>query len=229
MRRGFLATVIFGLIGLAVLISLGVWQLRRLPVKEAAIARIESMIADAPVPLPDTLDAQVDEYRPVRVVGVLDDAELHVLVSTRDWGAGFRIISPLVTEDGRRVMVDRGYVPTEEKEGLRATGPVEIVGNLHWPEERDRFIPEDDVANNYWYARDVAKMAGALGTEPVLVVSKTDLGDGVRPLPVTTVNIPNNHLSYAIQWFLFAAVWLGMTSALLWRMRARIRDSQPPA
>ncbi|WP_417248196.1 SURF1 family protein [Celeribacter sp.] len=223
MRRGFLATVIFGVLGLAVLVNLGLWQLRRLPVKEGEIARIEAMIGDAPVTLPDEIDPEDDKYRPVSLTGEIWAEELHVLVSTRDWGAGFRIISPMVLDDGRRVMVDRGYVPTEAKEAARATGRVEIIGNLHWPQERDRFTPDDDLEANYWYARDVDKMAEALDTAPILVISKTDLGDGVAPLPVTTHNIPNNHLSYAIQWFLFAAVWLGMTSALAWRMRATKR------
>jgi surfeit locus 1 family protein len=64
-------------------------------------------------------------------------------------------------------------------------------------------------------------MAAALGTEPVLIVARTDTGDGITPLPVDTAGIPNNHLNYALTWFCLAAVWLGMTLLLLWRIRRR--------
>lgn len=221
MRRGILATAIFALIGLAILINLGVWQLRRLPVKQAEIARIEAMIHDAPVALPLSPDPIDDEYQPVLLAGEILDGEIHVLVSTRDYGAGFRIITPFKTDTGRVVMLDRGYVRTQDKTTPRQIGPMQIIGNLHWPEERTGSIPDDDPDKNFWYARDVAKMAAHLGTEEILVVAREGTSPDIQPLPVDSKNIPNSHLSYAIQWFLFALVWFGMTSALLWRMRAK--------
>lgn len=219
MRRGFLATLIFGLFGLGILLSLGVWQIDRLGEKETELARINAYISEAPVALADDTSPKSDEYRPVVVAGEMLAGELHVLVSTRDYGAGFRIIAPFVTDAGRRIMIDRGYVRVGSKDETRSVGSMEVTGNLHWPDERDKYIPEDDVDANYWYARDVNKMAAALGTDPVLIVARTGTDPHILPLPVSTEAIPNNHLSYAIQWFLFAAVWFGMTSALLWRIR----------
>ncbi|WP_417257924.1 SURF1 family protein [Celeribacter sp.] len=221
MRRGFVTTLVFGLIGLSILISLGIWQMRRIPQKAAVIAQIEAMIHDAPVALPEQPDPLRDAYLPVTVRGTFGDAELHVLVSSRDYGAGFRIIAPLTTDTGRTVMVDRGYVPTAAKSATRPKGTVEVIGNLQWPDERDRFIPEDDLEANYWYARDVVKMAEALGTEPILIVARETTGVGILPMPASVASIPNNHFSYMVQWFLFAAVWFGMTSLLLWRMRTK--------
>lgn len=221
MRRGFVATLIFGLIGLVALISLGVWQLGRIPQKREELDRIDAYINTSPVPMPETIDPDAQEYLPVIVDGRFDVGEIHVLVSTRDYGAGFRIIAPFEMVDGRRIMVDRGFVLSDAKSEERLLGRAEVVGNLHWPDERDRFIPEDDPDTNYWYARDVDKMAAALGTEPILVVAKSSTDDQVLPLPVNTESIPNNHLSYAVQWFLFAVVWLWMTSMLLWRMRTK--------
>jgi len=43
--------------------------------------------------------------------------------------------------------------------------------------------------------------------------------DVVSPWPVSRAGIPNNHLNYAITWFLMAAAWLGMTGYWLWRIR----------
>ena len=96
-------------------------------------------------------------------------------------------------------------------------------GNLHWPDERGPSTPAPNLAENIWFARDVPAMAQALGTEPVLVVAAEVRGDaqGVTPMPVGIEGIPNNHLSYAIQWFLIALAWAGMTAGLIWRIRRR--------
>ena len=44
---------------------------------------------------------------------------------------------------------------------------------------------------------------------------------GVAPIPLSPQGIPNSHLSYAVQWFLLAAVWAGMTGGLIWRITRR--------
>ena len=85
--------------------------------------------------------------------------------------------------------------------------------------ESDLFTPDPNLDRNIWFVRDVAAMARAAGTEPLLVVANTPTGDpSPRPLPVT-VNLPNNHLQYAITWSLLAAAWLAMTGYLLYRIR----------
>ena len=118
-------------------------------------------------------------------------------------------------------MIDRGYVRSAEREAPRSFGAAEIEGNLHWPDERTGATPEDDVAGNWWYARDVEKMAAHLGTEPVLVVAKSRSDPIIRPLPVSTEAIRNKHLEYAMTWFLFAGTWVVMTGYALWRIRRR--------
>lgn len=219
MRR-ILFLLFIGLAGLAVLVALGVWQLQRLAWKRALLDEIAVRIAAEPVALPTAPDADTDRYLAVHVQGDLEGAEIHVLVSVRQVGAGYRIIAPLVTQ-GRRIMVDRGFVPVSDKALTRPGGPVGITGNLHWPDEVDRFTPPPDVEANIWFARDVARLAEALDTEPVLVVARTRTDPGVTPMPVGTDGIPDNHLNYALTWFGLAAVWAGMTLFFLWRTRAR--------
>ncbi|SLN32102.1 SURF1 family protein [Aquimixticola soesokkakensis] len=220
MKR-LLPAAIFGIVGFSILVSLGFWQLRRHYWKQGVLAQIEERIAQDPVALPAQPDPDADEYLAVVLEGTLEPQELHVLVSTRDLGAGFRIISPFVTQDGRRVMVDRGFVLTQARDSARVSGPMTITGNLHWPEERDSYTPQNDAVANYWYARDVPVMARALDTEPVLVIARGAIEPAMTPLPVSSEGIPNNHMGYVVQWFLFAAVWLGMTLLLLWRIRTK--------
>lgn len=218
-----ISVAVFGAVGIAILVSLGVWQLQRLGWKEGILAEIEARIADAPVALPEAPDAEADRYLPVAVSGRIGAEALRVLVSQRGIGAGYRLISVLETGDGRRVLLDRGVLPVAEDLPLPPEGMVAVSGNLHWPEERDGFTPENDVAGNIWFARDVGVMAAHLGTEPVLVIARAldPAETGVTPLPVTSEGIPNDHLNYAVTWFLLALVWLGMTVFLLWRIRQR--------
>lgn len=213
--------ILFGVLGAAVLMSLGFWQLQRLEQKLAIVARIEERMADRPVALPDDVSEVADKYRRVLVSGVIGSPELHVLTSIVGLGPGFEVIAPLQLADGRRILLDRGFIVETEKNLTREIGPVEVSGSLHWPQETDSYTPDPNLKRNIWFARDVEKMAAALGTEPVLVVvAESSLRDGPRPRPVT-VNIPNRHLEYVITWFLLAVVWIGMTGYLLWRIKRR--------
>ncbi|WP_421703520.1 SURF1 family protein [Aliiroseovarius sp.] len=213
-------TIILSIAVLAVFLSLGTWQLRRLEWKQAVLAEIDARISAAPVAIPADPNPEADRFLPVTATGVMGEGELHVLVSTRDQGAGFRIIAPFEV-DGRRVLVDRGYVRVTAKDAPRVTGPIDITGNLHWPDERSDSTPANDPDKNYWYAREVAVMAEALGTEPILIIARSETDPSVSPLPVTSQGIPNDHLEYAMTWFLLAATWIVMTGFALWRMKRR--------
>lgn len=220
MRLAF--TLLAALAGLALLLSLGAWQLQRLEWKGGVLANLDARLYGAPEPLPARPDPERDAYAPVRLTGTVGEEELHVIASSKRVGAAFRIVSPFETEDGRRVLVDRGIVPVAEEDAPRPAGRATLLGNLHWPEERDRWTPRDDPQGNIWYARDVEPMAAALGTEPVMVIAReVALGSGaapeVTPLPLDTAGIPNDHLGYAITWFGLAAVWAAMVAAFLWR------------
>ncbi len=219
MRR-VLFLLIFGVAGCAVLVGLGLWQVQRLNWKQGVLAQIDSRIDAAPAGLPAAPDPKTDKYLPVMATGVILPAELHVLVSIKRIGAGYRIIAPFQLEDGRRILLDRGFVRTEAAGAARVTGPLAVTGNLHWPQEIDKYTPEPDLAANTWFARDVPAMAAALGTDPVLLVARTRTDPYVTPLPVDTAGIPNDHLQYAITWFSLALIWAAMTGYFLWRTRA---------
>src|SRR6056297_447211 len=113
MRKGLLIPMLFGLAGAGILIGLGIWQMQRLDWKESVLAKIESRIAADPVALPEDPDPQADQYLPVRVSGEFGDGALRVLVSRKRVGAGHLVISPFVTDAGRRILVDRGFLKLE--------------------------------------------------------------------------------------------------------------------
>jgi len=220
MTRRMIVPLLIGLLGGAILIALGIWQVNRLAEKEALLARIDQRIADAPLPLPATPNPEADRYMPVSAPGRFTGEHVDVLVSRKQIGPGVRVVEVFET-GGRRILVDRGFLPDDQRDAPRESGPATVEGNLHWPEETDGFTPPPDPKTGLWFARDVAAMAKALNTEPTFIVARRQTGGAIEPMPVDSSGIPNDHRNYAITWFSLAAVWLGMTAYLLWRIRQR--------
>ncbi len=221
-RRSILPPLIFGIVTTAILLSLGVWQLRRMEWKEAMLAEIQAGINAAPQPIPAQVDPSM-KYMPVTVSGRTTGEEILVLSGTKELGGGYNIISGFETDDGRRILLDRGFVTQDYRHTPRPATTLEVVGNLHWPQDKSSSTPEPDLKAGIWFARDVPAMAEMLKTEPVLVVAAQVAGDaqGVMPIPIGIEGVPNSHLSYAVQWFLFAATCAGMTAWLIRRIRRR--------
>ncbi|MCC5957906.1 MAG: SURF1 family protein [Rhodobacteraceae bacterium] len=226
MLKQILIPAVFGLIGTAILVNLGMWQLSRADEKAALIAEMESRIFQPPVPLPDAPDPEQDRYLPVDVTGRFTADHSFAMAAQRAQGPGFHLISVLQTDSGRRIMVDRGYLPEAARAGLVfESDDVTLAGNLHWPRDANAYTPEFDAGRNLFFARDVGQMAALLDAEEMLVVLRrtSETTPPATPVPVYEVRLPDNHLGYAVQWFLMAIAWLGMTVFFLWRI-TRQRD-----
>ena len=223
MGKSWIAPVIIGIVGAAILVSLGNWQVNRLAWKEGVLAKIDARMNDVPTDVPARPEKAVHLYQPVQMSGQSGARELHVLVSHKRLGPGYRIISAFEMSGGRRVLLDHGFIAIEDKERVRMPVVGELFGNLHWPDDRTSSTPENDAGGNIWFARDLPQMAAALETEPVLVIlrSASEMDPAVTPLPLDSAAIPNDHLNYAITWFSLAAIWLGMTGFWLWRIKRR--------
>jgi surfeit locus 1 family protein len=237
-RPRVVAALVFGVVGVAILLALMTWQLQRLSWKLDLIATLESRLAQPPMPLPAAPDPTADEFRRVTLQGRFTGApgshgfpDAAYLTTLRPDGAGYRLVQPFQTSDGRLVLVDRGYLPVAEKnEAGRAArptptldGPLTLTGALRWPQEADSFSDAAaGPADNVWLTRSVARLAPLWGAEPVLVVTETPTAAGrwPRPEPVT-VNLPNDHLGYAVTWGGLALVWAAMTVALARREMRR--------
>ena len=221
MRR-FWFIIFIGFAGTACLLYLGKWQIDRLYWKVDVLKKIDQKIAAAPVLLPAEPSESVHKYLSVEISGQFLQESIRVLASKKRYGAGYRIIHVFRT-NGRRLLVDLGFVGLETDYDIDLSSDISLVGNLHWPDEVDNFTPEPDLENNIWFARDVERVASALQTEPILIILKdSTLKDkNIKPMPIDTTHIPNDHLQYAITWFSLAIIWVLMSCLFIWTTRQK--------
>jgi surfeit locus 1 family protein len=214
--------VFIGFAGTACLLYLGKWQIDRLYWKLDVLKKIDQKIAAAPVLLPAEPSESVHKYLSVEISGQFLQESIRVLASKKRYGAGYRIIHVFRT-NGRRLLVDLGFVGLETDYDIDLSRDISLVGNLHWPDEVDNFTPEPDLENNIWFARDVERVASALQTEPILIILKdSTLKDkNIKPMPIDTTHIPNDHLQYAITWFSLAIIWALMSCLFIWTTRQK--------
>jgi len=220
MRR-YVFPILMGVVGVMVLMSLGFWQMRRMEEKQVYLDEIEARIGNAPIPLPAVPEEGPHKFQAVFAEGRFTGDYLEVLAGQKGASPGVLVIEAFALPDGRRIMVQRGFIEDDLRGAPRAPREAKVEGNLHWPQDTNSFTPPPDTKTGLWFARDVSAMAAALKTEPTLIVASAPTGDGIAPMPVDTSGIPNDHWGYAIQWFLLAATWAGMTVFLLWRIRTR--------
>tara|TARA_B100001250_G_C19793866_1_gene787850 strand:+ start:209 stop:886 length:678 start_codon:yes stop_codon:yes gene_type:complete len=209
--------------GFFVLIFLGTWQVQRLAWKESLLNEISTRLNAQPSNLPLNPRYNAHNYLMTTIEGKIQTKSVHVLISSRNMGPGFRVISPLLLKDGRTILIDRGIIPEKDKNSVVGLGSINITGYLLWPNETDSFTPDPNFERNIWFSRDLDKMADFLETEKILLVATKLQQHSNFQIQDPTINIPNNHLQYAITWFLMSGLWLGMSVYFFYRNNLRKR------
>ena len=225
------------LVAFAVLIGLGVWQLQRLHWKEGLIAEIETRTKSKPISLDQAIAIAREGHHPsyyrVKVEGRFDHTKELYLYAVSEGRAGWHVITPLKTEDGEVVLIDRGFVPDELRNpASRAAGELDgvlaVTGIVRVPEAQGSFTPDNEVGANRWFWRDLQAMSRATGAGEVapffLEAEKSNVPGGWPEGGQTRLELPNNHLQYAITWFLLAACLLVVYGVYV---RSLYRPSRP--
>jgi surfeit locus 1 family protein len=219
----------FLLLACACFIALGIWQIERLGWKEELIARVNSRVNAAPVPVPakaewPTINAQNDEYRHVQVTGIFDNGKESYVYASTELGPGYWVLTPLTTADGQIILINRGYVPLDRKDPSsrlqgQLNGSVTVTGLLRLNEPGGTFMRSNAPDADRWYSRDVNAIAAKRDIKqvaPYFIDADKDNLDGSYPVGgLTQVKFPNSHLQYAITWFAMAVMSLGFLWFLL--------------
>lgn len=203
------------------LCTLGIWQVQRLAWKTQLIATVEARQAAplTPAPGPEAwaaLTGENAEYRRVTVSGRYRTNSDTLVKAVTERGPGFWVMTPLATDQGWTVLVNRGFVPDDARalqDRSFPDGPVTVPGLLRMTQPGGAFLRANDPPARRWYSRDTAAIAAHQGAGPVAPYF-IDAVAGPDPdaLPVgglTVLSFRNSHLVYILTWFGLAALWAG--------------------
>ena len=207
---------------LLVLLWLGTWQLQRLEWKNQLIEDFESRATSAPIDLPVGAVGPEMEFRRLELTGSFDHVrEVFMTGRTYEGNAGFHIITPFTLNDGRIILVNRGWVSEsyreqEKREFTLVEGEVTVPAILRFPGKKGYFVPENEPENGFWFTVVPSQIVAHLGlgerAETGIYAATVRTSDTIE-LPIaarTETNLRNSHLGYAITWYGIACALIGV-------------------
>lgn len=252
-QAGLVVPTLMTLAMLPVLIGLGAWQLHRLHWKEDLIAKIEARRSAEPVSYADALALAKTpgeaEYLRVRVTGLFDHGQERHVYAPRTTGPGWHVYTLFWPEHGAPLLfVNRGWVPEALKDPAKRAegqikGPVTITGLVRAAEPKGAFTPDNDLAGNRYFSRDLNAMRwgpegppspaqlAALAPEryaPFAIDAEAQPANpgGWPKGGVTEIHIFNSHLQYVVTWFGLALTLIGVFIVFA---RQRLKALDEPA
>lgn len=237
--RPSLAATLMTVPALAIMLGLGTWQIQRMGWKAELMERVEARTTAPAVPLPLVLeDPAAWEFRPVTLAGrFLNDKELLLIARPRQGQAGYEVMTPFARADGGVVLVNRGFVPMDRRDpasraATRIEGDTSLRGVVRLPQPAGMFQPDNTPGAGTWLRANPPAMAAALGlakVAPVVVEALPGQSPGNLPTGIEPrVELPNNHLQYALTWYGLAAT-LALIYVLSQRRHADTGTDGPTA
>lgn len=220
-RKWWLPTLII-IIGVVTLIQLGFWQFDRLEQRRAFNTRVAERWRQEPFDVNNNEipeDLKTLEFRRVQVEGEFDyDNQILLSNQTRNQAPGSVIVTPLVLDDDRAVLVARGWLPSgaDRQDRWRefdepADAP--IVGLI----QESQLLPNGRVPTppaapqTEWFQINIDAIQPQMPYEllPVFILQLPEEGRTINDLPMREEPLmldEGSHFSYAIQWFMFAVI-----------------------
>ncbi len=240
---GLFWPTLLSIVGLAVLLGLGTWQMRRLAWKDGLIAQIAERTKATPISLDEALQRAAAgkdiEYLRIRTDGRWRHDKEQYLWTPEKSGPGWQVFTPLLTPSGTQLIVNRGFVADADRDRARRPEPgdtaIRLVGLLRRPEARAAFAPDNDPVRNRWYWRDFEGMKkameldGGARTAPYFLDAEPSTPEVTKANPrlprggATRLDLPNSHLQYALTWYGLALTLVGVYAAFA---RGRLRQAR---
>ena len=209
MKHKFLFSV-FIIFFIFVFIALGTWQIIRLNWKNNLILEIENSLKNPPVELSQS---NKENFLKIKTSGTIDFEKQIYLYNLNDSGTpGFEVVNPIKIGD-ENYLINRGWIP--ERLRYRKTRPetltegsVVVEGIIREDKKKGYFVPENEPQNDVWLYINAEQMAAKSQVGPISNYYIDVLrGPGPYTLPIgasQSINMRNEHLQYALTWYLLA-------------------------
>ncbi|MFK3888809.1 SURF1 family protein [Sphingomonas sp. NPDC079357] len=193
------------------------WQIERRAWKLELIAAVNERAHATPSQAPGPpawgeITAERDAYRRVRVTGRFDHTHETKVVAITGRGSGNWLLTPLKTDAGWTVLINRGFLPDGVPQMSRPDGKVTVTGLLRVTEPRGQFLRANSPRADRWFSRDVRAITaarGLSGSAPYFIDADATPNAGGYPVGgLTVTTFRNAHLSYALTWFALAGLSL---------------------
>jgi surfeit locus 1 family protein len=129
-------------------------------------------------------------------------------------GNGFFQLTPLKLDNGKIILVNRGWAPNGWKDNAFENG--QVNGVIRPPRSKRLFSPENAIDRNIWFYEDINAMSQKTGLalEPAVIEAIGQRKSNTYPYPSDgKINLRNDHFGYAITWFSLAFIGLFMFGA----------------
>ena len=173
----------------------------RLQWKQELISQISEGLKSAPIKYSHNINKN---YQKVVLTGKYNFKNQIYLYSLNNKGQpGFDVVTPFETLSKENVLVNRGWIKKEFKNKTNINIPSKnISGMLRQANRKNPFTPDNDINGNIWFfinLEDVQKVTGKKFNK--FIVYLEDQNINIPKPKKITVDVPNNHLKYAITWY----------------------------
>ncbi len=181
--------------------SLGTWQLYRLQWKQDLINQISEGLKSTPIRYSQNI---ITNYQRVFLEGKYDFENQIYLYSLNEKGQpGFDVITPFETKNKEIILVNRGWIKREFKKNLKINSSSSMItGLLREKPSKNIFTPKNDPKKNIWFSinlNEIQKITGKKFNNYIVYLEDETI-DIPKPKKIT-IDLPNNHLKYAITWY----------------------------
>ena len=195
---------IFVFLFITLFCSLGTWQLYRLQWKQDLIRQISEGLKSSPIQYSQNIKKH---YQRVTLEGKYDFENQIYLYSLNEKGQpGFDVLTPFETINKDNILINRGWVKKELKNDPEINYSTKnITGMLRKANRKNIFTPDNDIKKNIWFSvnlEDVRKITDKKFNKFIVYLEDKNINTP-KPKKIT-IDVPNNHLKYAITWYLIS-------------------------
>ena len=206
-------------LALMILLSLSSWQVKRLIWKTNLIEQRVSSFEGEPTKLSDIKKPEENEFKKVYVEGkLLNEFEFFQPALSKNGNNGFHVIVPLELNNQELILFDTGWIPLKKRDKSKRLENIENLKKtfnavIRLPGRKGYFQPDNDSIKNFWFFIEPELMEQTISKslEKKFYLEASDNGPNGFPLGnQTRIYLRNNHLQYAITWFLIALSLIGV-------------------